>query len=97
MKAIAYVSITPIGKGESVSEYVARAVRVIKESGLSFELTPMGTIIAGDSVMEIFDVINDAIEALEDCNRLSISIKIDYRRNREGELKDKVISVTKKL
>jgi len=97
MKAMAYVSITPLDKGESVSLYVSRAVRVIKESGLEWQLTPMGTIVAGDTVKEVLDVINNAIEALDDCNRISISIKIDYRRNRKGKLSDKVDSVMQKL
>lgn len=97
MKAMAYVSITPLDKGESVSAYVARAVKVIRESGLEWQLTPMGTIIAGNTTKEVLEVINNAIEALDDCNRISISIKIDYRRNREGKLIDKVNSVLQKL
>lgn len=97
MRAIAYVSVTPLDKGESVSPYVARAVKVIKESGLEWQLTPMGTVIAGDTTKEVLEVINNAIEALDDCNRISISIKIDYRRNRKGELIDKVNSVMQKL
>ncbi|HAL85718.1 MAG TPA: hypothetical protein DCM31_01805, partial [Deferribacteraceae bacterium] len=40
MSAMAFVSITPLGEGESVSEYVARAVKVIKNSGLEWRLTP---------------------------------------------------------
>ncbi|MCB4204646.1 MTH1187 family thiamine-binding protein [Deferribacteraceae bacterium V6Fe1] len=97
MKAMAYVSITPLDKGESVSQYVSKAVKVIKESGLEWQLTPMGTIVAGETTKEVLNVINDAVEALEDCNRISISIKIDYRKNREGKLTDKVDSVMKKL
>jgi uncharacterized protein (TIGR00106 family) len=97
MKAMAYVSITPLDKGESVSKYVSKAVKVIKESGLEWQLTPMGTIIAGENTSQVFDIINKAIESLDNCNRISISIKIDYRKNRTGKMSDKVESVMKQI
>ena len=97
MSAMAFVSITPLGENESVSPYVSRAVKIIKESGLDWQLTPMGTVVEGDKLEDVLTVINKAAETLEECNRLSISIKIDYRRDREGGLKKKVDSVMSKL
>ena len=48
--AIAEVSIVPLGtKTPSVSQYVARAVKVLeREKGIKYETTAMGTIIEGD-------------------------------------------------
>jgi uncharacterized protein (TIGR00106 family) len=48
--AIAEVSVVPLGtKTPSVSQYVARAVRVLeREKGIKYELTAMGTIVEGD-------------------------------------------------
>ena len=44
--AIAEVSIVPIGTATtSVSDFVAGAVSILKNSGLRFELTAMGTIL----------------------------------------------------
>ncbi|WP_265821720.1 MTH1187 family thiamine-binding protein [Geovibrio ferrireducens] len=97
MSAMAFVSITPLGEGEGVSEYVARAVRVIKNSGLDWRLTPMGTIIEGESPAAVLGVINSAVEELSDCNRISVSIKMDYRRNRETGMSRKVESVMEKM
>lgn len=97
MSAMGFVSITPLGDGESVSRYVSRAVRVIKESGLDWQLTPMGTIVEGEKLEDVLTVINKAAETLSECNRLSISIKIDYRRDRTGGLEKKVKSVMEKL
>jgi len=97
MSAMAFVSITPLGEGESVSEYVARAVKVIKNSGLEWRLTPMGTIIEGDKPSDVLGVINSAVEELGDCNRISIAIKMDYRRNRETGMSRKVESVMEKI
>ena len=41
-------SITPMDKGESVSQYVARCVDIIDRSGLEYELHSMGTIVEGE-------------------------------------------------
>jgi uncharacterized protein (TIGR00106 family) len=54
-------SIAPVGQGESVSAHVARVLDVIDRSGISYQLTPMGTIIEGewadtmDLVTQCFD------------------------------------------
>ena len=97
MSAMAYVSITPLGRDESVSQYVARAVGVIKNSGLAWQLTPMGTIIEGDKIADVLSVVSEAVEELEECNRISVSVKVDYRRDREGGLEKKVKSVMDRL
>ena len=47
MSVIVELSIFPMDKGVSVSPYVARAIRIIENSGLSYELNPMGTSIEG--------------------------------------------------
>jgi len=38
-------SMSPIGKGESLSPYVARVLNVVDKSGVSYKLTSMGTIL----------------------------------------------------
>ncbi|MGA1847366.1 MTH1187 family thiamine-binding protein [Deferribacter abyssi] len=97
MSAMAFFSITPIGKEESVSKYVARVVKKVEESGLQWTLTPMGTVIEGETLEDVLKVINEGAEELKDCNRLSISIKIDYRRDRKSGMENKVKSVMNKI
>ena len=41
-------SITPLGKGESVSSYVARCVEVVAASGLDYRLHAMATTVEGE-------------------------------------------------
>jgi uncharacterized protein YqgV (UPF0045/DUF77 family) len=43
-------SITPIGVGEDVAEYVADAVRVVRESGLPSRTDAMFTTVEGEWV-----------------------------------------------
>jgi len=89
---------TPLGKGESVSKYVAKVVDIVDKSGLPYILTPMGTIIEGEDWDEVMNVLKKGFEALkEDCNRVSITMKIDYRKGKKGRLVQKVKSVQEKL
>ena len=94
---LAEFSITPLGKGESVSEYVSRSLDIIDKSGLAYRLGPMGTCVEGewDDVFALIRKCRDAIG--KDCNRLSITIKVDDRKGAEGRLKSKIASVEKKL
>jgi uncharacterized protein (TIGR00106 family) len=90
-------SMSPINKGESVSPYVARSLDIVDKSGLPYQLTPMGTIIEGEWA-EVMAVVTACFEAMRvDCDRISTSVRIDYRAGPGGRLKAKVESVEKKL
>lgn len=89
---------TPLDKGESVSKYVARVVDIVDKSGLPYVLTPMGTIIEAEDWEEAMSVLQKGFEALkEDCNRISITMKIDYRKGKKNRLIQKVKSVKEKV
>lgn len=98
MSFLVFVSMTPLGKGESVSRYVTKVVDVIDRSGLSYVLTPMGTVIEGESWEEVMEVLRKGFEELKkDCPRISITMKIDYREGKSGRIRSKVESVQEKL
>lgn len=83
-------SMTPLGKGESVSPYVARCLQVVAASGLEYRLHAMGTILEGEWE-QVFAVVQRCYEALKpDCNRITCSIRVDYRRGTESRLESKV-------
>jgi len=95
--AILEMSITPLGKGESVSQYVARAVQIIDESGLDYQMHAMGTNIEGE-IDQLLDLLRRCFDALAvDCDRITCTAKIDYRKGRRGCLESKLQSVEDKL
>ena len=95
--ALLEFSVTPLGAGESVSPYVARCVDLIDRSGLDYQLHAMGTVVEGD-LAALLDLLRRCIEALAvDCDRVSVSAKIDYRKGHFGALAAKVSSIEKKL
>lgn len=84
-------------KGESVSQYVALAVEVIDQSGLSYKLGPMGTSIEGEW-RQVMEVVNQCYERLaQDCNRITCTVHMDYRRGHSGRLEAKVRAVESRL
>ena len=97
MSVIVEFSIFPLDKGESLSPYVARALNKIEESGLPYELNPMGTCVEGEW-NEVMALVDQCFQALKkDCRRVSLALKADYREGPSGRLKSKVESVKEKL
>ena len=97
MSVIVDFSIFPLDKGESVSVYVSRAVKIIKESGLSHQLGPMGTCVEGEWD-EVTALVGRCLEDLKrDCSRVYMTIKVDYRKGASGRMKRKVQSIESKV
>jgi uncharacterized protein (TIGR00106 family) len=97
--AIVEVSIVPIGiEDTSLSKYVARVVRVVRESGLKYELTSMGTIISGE-IDDLWPVLSRIHESCFSAGvgRVLTSVRIDDRRDRITSPEHKVRSVLEKL
>ena len=97
---IAEVSVIPLGtKTPSVSQYVARAVKVLEqENDLRYEMTAMGTIIEGD-LERILAVVKKMHEGTfgEGVARVLTTVKVDDRRDKAQGMKEKVDSLKKKL
>jgi uncharacterized protein (TIGR00106 family) len=91
------MSITPLGKGESVSHFVAECVKLVEESGLDYELHAMGTIVEGE-LPEVLDLMRRCIERVaEHSDRVTCAAKLDFRRGHHGRIRSKVESVEEKL
>lgn len=90
-------SIAPVGTSESVSADVAEAIRLVRTSGLPNETNAMFTNVEGDWD-EVMGLLKACTEKLaENSGRVSLVIKVDYRRGVEGALRSKVQAVEEKL
>ncbi len=94
---IAEFSITPIGKGVSVGEYVARCVDIVDRSGLPYRLNPMGTIVEGtfDDILALIARCHRAVA--KDSERVSTIIKIDDRKGASRQIESKIDAVERRL
>jgi uncharacterized protein (TIGR00106 family) len=90
-------TIFPMDKGTSVSLYVARAARIIRDSGLTYEIGAMGTCIEGEWE-EVIGVVTRCFEDLnKDCDRIYATVTADYRKGESGRIEKKVRSLESKI
>ncbi|CAM5481160.1 hypothetical protein SCYAM73S_04554 [Streptomyces cyaneofuscatus] len=96
-RMIVAFSVSPLGVGEDVGEYVADAVRVVRESGLPNRTDAMFTSIEGewDEVMEVVKRAVAAVEAR--AGRVSLVLKADIRPGVTDGLTSKVETVERDL
>ncbi len=77
--------------------YISHSLSIIKESGLDYQITAMGTIVEGEA-SEVFNLIQACHTKMTNLSgRVSTSIKIDDRAGATGRLRGKVNSVEKVL
>lgn len=97
MSVLASLTIFPTDKGESVSLHVSKAIKIIKQSGLDYELGPMNTCIEGewDQVMDTVTKCMNTIKS--ESSRVYMVLNVDYRNGEKGRIKSKVESIKKKL
>ena len=90
-------SVTPIGVGDAVGEYVADAVRVVRDSGLPNRTDAMFTTVEGDWD-EVMAVVRRAVDAVAaNAPRVSVVLKADIRPGATGALTAKVESLERHL
>ncbi len=98
MSGLVEFAMFPTDKGESVSDYVSRIIKVIDESDVEYKLTPMGTIFETETMGKALEVLKRSYEILEpDCNRIYSTVKFDIRKNRSNRMKEKIASIESKL
>ncbi len=86
------VSVVPIGTGStSVSRFVCEVLKVIRASGLKYQVGPMGTSLEGD-----WDTVFKTIRQMHEvcfkmgAGRLLTTIKVDDRRDKTQSMQDKL-------
>lgn len=88
----------PTDKGESASPYVSRIIKMIRETGAVYKLTPMGTVIETETMEEALELIKKAYAELEpDCNRVYSTAKFDIRKSPLGRMEQKIHSIENKI
>lgn len=98
MKVLVDLCIVPIGVGVSVSKYVAACQKVLGAKGLKTSLHSYGTNIEGDW--------DDVMAAIKECHevvhkmgapRITTTMKMGTRTDRDQTMEDKINSVNEKL
>jgi uncharacterized protein (TIGR00106 family) len=98
MQVIMDLCIVPLGVGVSVSAYVAECHRILQAAGLKSQLHAYGTNIEGDwdAVMAAVKQCHQQVHAMG-APRITTTIKLGTRTDRDQTMADKVRSVQDKL
>jgi uncharacterized protein (TIGR00106 family) len=97
--ALFEVSVVPIGTNTtSIGDYIADAVQVLADAGVSYEVSAMGTLFEA-GVKEALPLIQKMHEAAfkRGAQRVLSTIVIDDRRDKTVTMKSKVASVKRRL
>jgi uncharacterized protein (TIGR00106 family) len=98
MKVLVDLCIVPIGVGVSLSSYIAACEKVLTEVGLKTSLHSYGTNIEGEWD-DVFAAIKRCHEVVHEMGapRITTTIKLGTRTDRDQSMEDKVRSVREKL
>ncbi len=98
MKVIIDLCVVPIGVGTSVSSYIAACQRVLEDAGLSHQMHAYGTNVEGewDEVMAAVKRCHEVVHELG-APRITTTMKLGTRTDRDQAMADKVASVREKL
>jgi len=98
MNVIVDLCVVPIGVGVSVSKYVAECEKILTDAGLSINLHAYGTNIEGewDAVFAAIKKCHETVHKMGS-PRISTTIKVGTRTDREQTMDDKIKSVEQKL
>lgn len=99
MSVLIQMAMFPTDHGESKSEQVSEVIRVIRDCGYPYQLTPMATIIETPKMSQALEIVQKCYDKLEelDCNRVYSTITFDIRKGHENRLKGKVASIESKI
>ena len=98
MKVIIDLCVVPIGVGVSVSEYIVACEKVLKDAGLKTFIHGYGTNIEGEweTVMAAVKKCHEIVHEMG-APRISTTIRLGTRIDRDQTIEDKIKSVENKL
>jgi uncharacterized protein (TIGR00106 family) len=98
MKVLAGLTVVPLGVGVSLSRYVATCERILGEAGLRPQLHANGTNVEGEWDV-VFAALKRCHEVLHEMGapRVTTTLQVGTRTDRDQTLEDKVRSVESKL
>ncbi|MXX26940.1 MAG: MTH1187 family thiamine-binding protein [Caldilineaceae bacterium SB0668_bin_21] len=98
MNVMIDLCVVPIGVGVSVSKYIAACERILDDAGLSHQMHAYGTNVEGEWD-QVFAAVKRCHEVVHEMGapRITTSLKVGTRSDREQSMQDKIDSVKSKL
>ncbi len=98
MSVLVNFEVFPTDKGTSVSKYVSKVIKMIKESGVDYKLTSMATIIETETLSQALEILQKAYAILEpDCERVYCAATFDIKKGNKGRMSQKIKSIVNEI
>ena len=99
MSVLVSFAMFPTDKGSSVSTYVSRIIKMIREEGVDYKLSAMGTLFETPDMPSALKILEKAYTELSaDCERVYSVVNFDIQTNKPmGRLKGKIESIENKI
>lgn len=99
MSVLFQMSIFPTDKTESKSKEVSEVIRLIRDSGFTYQLTSMSTIVETNDISQAFSLVEKCYKRLEELGskRVYITLNFDIRVGAKNRIDGKIISVEKHI
>lgn len=98
MSVLTEISLFPLDKGASLSPWISKAVAHVRQSGVAYKLSAMGTTIETETPAQALTLVNELFELLQtDSSRIYCTIKMDYNKDKTNALDAKVQSIENKI
>ena len=98
MSVLLEFAMFPTDKGTSVSKDVSKIIAMIRDSGVSYKLTPMGTIIETEDLPEALNIVQKSYDLLKDnSSRVYSTLTMDIQKGKKNRLESKVQSIENKI
>ena len=95
-RVIADLSLIPVGVGTSIGRYLGAAIDAIDRLGnVSYQITPMSTMLEAESLDDILRAVKVAHEAVIrlGAQRVECQLRIDDRHDKPRTMEEKVAAV----
>jgi len=94
-----HIKVIPLGVGTSISDYVAEAIRTLRELGYSPLIESGETAVEIKNLEEVGKIVKHVNEKLArmGVRRVLTFVSIDYRMDKSRSVEDKVFTVRSKL
>jgi len=98
MSVLMQFAMFPTDKGESASHWVSKIIEMLRESGASYQLNAMGTLVETETLLEAQEIVAKAYTLLAmDCKRVYCTITFDIREGKSGRINQKIQSIEEKI
>lgn len=99
MSVLMNFAMFPTDKGASVSQYVSKIIKMVRDSGFEYKLSAMGTVVETETMEQALGILNESYKILQPhSSRIYSVANFDIQTNKDyGRINGKIASIEDKI